>query len=253
MKVIVFLILSLQRNNVLLYYNCKTKQCYVRRCDMYISKKELLDLTGISYGQLYRWKREGLIPEDWFIKKSSYTGQETFFPKDKIIDRIREIQELKDQYSLEELAKLLSPEHGNDIFISEEYLADRGEEFAKTLSYYKKCVNDIPLKFFDFILVLAFQEIKDSLHLEDDALFSMMDLNVKRFIDVGSIDFIILVLAIETNHYLLLLKESNYLDMKKDRLEIYFDPKMKICKEISLSQLNDEFRKKNKELFTGGQ
>ena len=29
-----------------------------------ISKKELLDLTGISYGQLYRWKRKGLIPED---------------------------------------------------------------------------------------------------------------------------------------------------------------------------------------------
>lgn len=24
----------------------------------YISKKELLELTGISYGQLYRWKRK---------------------------------------------------------------------------------------------------------------------------------------------------------------------------------------------------
>ena len=44
-----------------------------------ISKKELLELTGISYGQLYRWKRKGLIPEDWFIRKSTYTGQETFF------------------------------------------------------------------------------------------------------------------------------------------------------------------------------
>ena len=31
-----------------------------------ISKKELLDQTGISYGQLYRWKRKGLIPEAWF-------------------------------------------------------------------------------------------------------------------------------------------------------------------------------------------
>jgi predicted DNA-binding transcriptional regulator AlpA len=28
-----------------------------------ISKKEVLELTGISYGQFYRWKREGLIPE----------------------------------------------------------------------------------------------------------------------------------------------------------------------------------------------
>ncbi|MCL2486473.1 MAG: YhbD family protein, partial [Oscillospiraceae bacterium] len=31
-----------------------------------ISKKDLLEFTGISYGQLYRWKREGLIPEEWF-------------------------------------------------------------------------------------------------------------------------------------------------------------------------------------------
>lgn len=46
-----------------------------------ISKKELLDITGISYGQLYRWKRKGLIPEDWFIRRATFTGQETFFPK----------------------------------------------------------------------------------------------------------------------------------------------------------------------------
>jgi hypothetical protein len=48
-----------------------------------ISKKELLEITGISYGALYRWKRKNLIPEEWFIKKSTFTGQETFFPKDK--------------------------------------------------------------------------------------------------------------------------------------------------------------------------
>lgn len=43
-----------------------------------ISKKDLLDETGISYGQLYRWKRKQLIPEEWFIRKSTFTGQETF-------------------------------------------------------------------------------------------------------------------------------------------------------------------------------
>lgn len=30
-----------------------------------ISKKELLERYGISYGALYRWKRMGLIPESW--------------------------------------------------------------------------------------------------------------------------------------------------------------------------------------------
>ncbi|GFZ32766.1 hypothetical protein CSC2_32920 [Clostridium zeae] len=70
-----------------------------------ISKKELLELTGISYGQLYRWKRKNLIPEEWFIKKSSFTGQETYFPKDKILDRINRIVEMKDDVSLDDLAE----------------------------------------------------------------------------------------------------------------------------------------------------
>jgi DNA-binding transcriptional MerR regulator len=74
-----------------------------------ISKKELLQLTGISYGQLYRWKRKNLIPEEWFIRKSTYTGQETFFPKQKILDRIDKIKRMKDELSLDEIAERLSP------------------------------------------------------------------------------------------------------------------------------------------------
>ncbi len=75
-----------------------------------ISKKEVLRLTGISYGQLYRWKRMGLIPEAWFIRRSTFTGQETFFPRDKILKRIEEILRLKEEHSLEELVRILSPE-----------------------------------------------------------------------------------------------------------------------------------------------
>lgn len=74
---------------------------------MTISKKELLNLTGISYGQLYRWKREGLIPEEWFMKQSSFTGQETFLPREFILERIRFILEKKDNYSLEEIREML--------------------------------------------------------------------------------------------------------------------------------------------------
>ena len=75
-----------------------------------ISKKEVLRLTGISYGQLYRWKRMGLIPEAWFIRRSTFTGQETFFPREKILRRIEEILKLKEEHSLEELVRILSPE-----------------------------------------------------------------------------------------------------------------------------------------------
>ena len=44
-----------------------------------ISKKELLERYGISYGALYRWKRMGLIPESWFLRRSTPSGQETYF------------------------------------------------------------------------------------------------------------------------------------------------------------------------------
>ena len=75
-----------------------------------ISKKELLELYGISYGALYRWKRKGLIPESWFIKKSTVTGQETFFPKKMICERMELIQRQRDDTSLEELARQFSAE-----------------------------------------------------------------------------------------------------------------------------------------------
>lgn len=74
-----------------------------------ISKKELLELTGISYGQLYRWKRKNLIPEDWFIRKSTFTGQETFFPRAKILARVDKILNMKEDLSLDELADMFSP------------------------------------------------------------------------------------------------------------------------------------------------
>ncbi len=70
-----------------------------------ISKKELLETYQISYGALYRWKRMGLIPEEWFIKKSAMTGQETFFERRVICERIETILCLKDTYSLEEIAE----------------------------------------------------------------------------------------------------------------------------------------------------
>lgn len=75
-----------------------------------ISKKELLERYSISYGALYRWKRMGLIPEDWFIKKATTTGQETFFPKQLICERVELIQSQKDNYSLDELSKQFNQE-----------------------------------------------------------------------------------------------------------------------------------------------
>jgi len=86
-----------------------------------ISKKELLKLMNISYGQLYRWKRKNLIPEEWFIKKATRTGQETFFPREKIVERIQKIKELKPTLSLDELELRFSPRF-NEVYLDKDQL-----------------------------------------------------------------------------------------------------------------------------------
>ena len=80
------------------------------RDDSLRSKRELLEMYGISYGALYRWKRKGLIPDDWFIRKSTSTGQETFFPKKLICERVNYILLAKDEASLDELAGRVNEE-----------------------------------------------------------------------------------------------------------------------------------------------
>lgn len=100
-----------------------------------ISKKELLELTGISYGQLYRWKRKNLIPEQWFIRKSSFTGQETFFPREKILQRIDRILGMKDDLSLDALADVFSPSLG-DVRLSAGELLERNIVTSASLNLY---------------------------------------------------------------------------------------------------------------------
>lgn len=82
-----------------------------------ISKKALLERYGISYGALYRWKRKGLIPDEWFIKRSTVTGQETFFPEALVCQRIELILSKKEDVLLDELAKAISGEDKQSAFI----------------------------------------------------------------------------------------------------------------------------------------
>lgn len=82
--------------------------------DELISKKELLEKYGISYGALYRWKRKGLIPEEWFIRRSTVTGQETFFVRDVICARVEAILSGKDEASLDEMARQLGAAEKQD-------------------------------------------------------------------------------------------------------------------------------------------
>jgi hypothetical protein len=121
-------------NVTILCYTDFTKEMIPLEQDL-ISKKDLLKLTGLSYGQLYRWKRKNLIPEDWFIRKSAFTGQETFFPRSKILIRIDKIKDMKDDLSLDELADLLSP-NPSEVSLDRNELIERNIVLKSSLDFY---------------------------------------------------------------------------------------------------------------------
>lgn len=120
-------------------------------------KKDLLKETGISYGQLYRWKREGLIPESWFVKRPSPTGQETYFPKERILKRIRAIQQMKDTYSLEELAKMLTPEVSNRMF-TEEDLEEFSEIDIEVAALFMDVMEKDCFSFYEILVMMVISE-----------------------------------------------------------------------------------------------
>lgn len=82
-----------------------------------ISKKQLLEKYGFSYGALYRWKRMGLIPDEWFLKKSTVTGQETFFPEALICERVELILSKKDGVQLDDLANTIRGDEKKNNFL----------------------------------------------------------------------------------------------------------------------------------------
>lgn len=212
---------------------------------MDISKKDLLKETGISYGQLYRWKREGLIPEAWFIKKSSYTGQETFFPREKILKRIKAIQQLKDKYSLEELANMLAPEITNRTFTEEDL-----EKFEEIDVDVAACFMDHMEKdeftFVEILVMMTLSEwrLKEGIPYEDlDLLIENM---IKNIIVMKDVEKDILLLDIEQKRYIIFISQKAG---PIDDFIIYLDKRMKLLQRQSLSELSNTMKIKYQQEF----
>lgn len=185
-----------------------------------ISKKELLQLTGISYGQLYRWKRENLIPEAWFVKKASFTGQETFFPKDKILERTAMILDLKDKHSLEELGNIFSPESTNRIFRKSDFeeLSEIKEHITETFIevFQKDKFSFIELTFIYIVSKLNSEGILK----EEDILNVVSGINSWSS-SVKDTSYLFLVCRSGNEVFTLLLKQDAvfYLDSKTKKLK----------------------------------
>jgi len=198
-----------------------------------ISKKEILEKFEITYGQFYRWKRKGLIPEAWFIRKSTYTGQETFLPREKISERITTIMDLKANHSLEEIAELLSPESSKTTFHSDDLTKDLFD--LKLIETFEEMTgNSGPFAFWDVLRMSIFAKLEAlSLDLGDIQLaIDTLDHDYAQ-LDGSEIDWTLWLVRKKSGPSICCVGPKN---------KLYFDPETDIAAEIDLEQLMDETR-----------
>jgi len=198
-----------------------------------ISKKELLELTEISYGQLYRWKRKNLIPEDWFIRKSTFTGQETFFLKDKILTRIAKIKDMKDNLSLDDLADIFSPNFAGVILKKQEILDHNVVSKMAVEVYQEKIENTDSFTFDKFLYVYVLDKLLQSGEIsldEGKSLLQIMVNNYNKF--EGKHCELIFIRKMGISTFLLTLIPN----------EIYFESSTKIVTSLNLASCVEELK-----------
>lgn len=219
-----------------------TVLCYIRSMkgvfmmsEELISKKDLLDLAGISYGQLYRWKRKDLIPEDWFIRKSTFTGQETFFPKVKILERINKIQLMKENLSLDELADMFSPNMA-DLQLEKDELVKRNIVSTTVLDYYLEIEKGGPAFNFSRILeVYVLEKLLQSgeINLDEGKMLLQVLLDNKSVIKQKNAELVI-TRKLGVSSCLLLINTENF----------QFERGTKIVTQLSLMASMEEIKSK---------
>jgi hypothetical protein len=198
-----------------------------------ISKKELLETTGISYGQLYRWKRKNLIPEEWFIKKASFTGQETFFPKEEILNRIDKITNMKGDLPLDDIAGVLSPRL-IQIIISKEEVLKRNIVTDQSLEIYMEKYGESET--LNFVQILFIFIVDKLLYLgeinreEGKILLEVLNKNSER-LEGKNFD---LLLIRKMGIFLGILSLSSN--------EIYFEPNVKLVSRMNLNSCIEELK-----------
>ncbi|MDI3311690.1 MAG: YhbD family protein [Thermoanaerobacterium sp.] len=206
-----------------------------------ISKKELLEITGISYGQLYRWKRKNLIPEEWFIRKSTFTGQETFFPKAKILERVNKILSMKDDLSLDDLANMLSP-NPSEIVLSLDEIKKRNIVSLISLELYIKTFGEEKEFSFNSILYIYIVDemiIAGDINLEEGKIIlETLKENYNKF--NGKNCDLLFVRKFGVSTCFLVSSGS----------EVYFESGAKIIKRLNVAGIIEELKIK---LVNGGE
>jgi hypothetical protein len=199
----------------------------------YISKKEILELANISYGQLYRWKRKNLIPEEWFIRKSTFTGQETFFPRDQILERIDKIKNMKDDLSLDDMVDMFSPML-KDILLNKNELIEKEIVTEMAFGLYEGFYGSTEVFTFDKILYIAVLEKflnTGGIGIEEGKIILQnLDDNYSNFKDKGCEIVFIRKIGISTCFLIGL------------PYELYFEKNIKFIEKVNLPKLIEELK-----------
>lgn len=204
-----------------------------------ISKKDLLAMTGISYGQLYRWKRERLIPEEWFIKQSAYTGQETFFPREQILSRVKSILELKDLYSLDELAKILSPE-STVATINLKDLMEVDEIDKELLGIMPDAFGKNVFEFYEVALSVGISQAAAKLGLSGEQMEEVLERSITAASRQKTASVTCTVFYTEEQYHTI---------FTSGQVVLNFDNRIEIKDQFSLSEITDTIKTKYKSLF----
>ncbi|WP_258728864.1 YhbD family protein [Bacillus atrophaeus] len=201
-----------------------------------ISKKDLLEETSISYGQLYRWKRKNLIPEEWFIRKSTFTGQETFFPREEILKRVSKIQEMKENLSLDEMRDMLSP-RVKDMKITGGELVERGLISSEVLSVFLKLrdTDNVYFSYQDILSAYVLEGLLQSGNISlDEGKMAMEVLNQSGLSEIKKhTELIILRKLGITTCFVAASSEP-----------IIFEKAVKIAEKIDLAEASEELKAK---------
>lgn len=206
---------------------------------LFISKKELLKETGISYGQLYRWKREGLIPEEWFMKQPSHTGQETFFQRSQILKRIHVIKKMKEQYSLDELAVILSPEVSEKLFRIED-IAIIEEISPELLPIFKRGFQKESFTYIEVLIMMAISEFdKHTIITQRQMMEILGGLRVYQS-QLKATGYTISFIE-NAREYFVIIQEEN--------TQTILDQRLKLLKKISLNELSNLLKQKYSKYF----
>lgn len=155
-----------------------------------ISKQDLLKEKNISYGQLYRWKRMGLIPESWFKNTATKTGQETFFEKEKIYKRIDKIALLRKEMTLKEVRDYLLGELDDNVKLSKAEISKFKILSPEILKVYEAVyIKDSVYRFLDLVYIYIGSDLHLNYNIDVEIIFKMIKEIDKNYKSLNNFSF----------------------------------------------------------------